>query len=74
MTLPIDGGRVDEASNGVLKQPGEFKLHFQAGASPRSFNWGMNSDWGTDSGDSKPPTPKFGFLLGFRPRYFGNNE
>ena len=31
-------------------------------------------DWGggTDSGESKTPTPKFRFLLGFRPLYFGN--
>ena len=25
---------------------------------------------GTVSGESKPPTPKFRFLLGFRPLYF----
>ena len=28
---------------------------------------------GTDSGESKPPIPKFRFLLGFGPLYFGNN-
>ena len=28
----------------------------------------------TVSGESKPPTPKFRFLLGFRPLYFGNIE
>ena len=27
---------------------------------------------GTDSGETKPPTPKFRFLLGFRPLYLGN--
>ena len=30
------------------------------------------STGGTDSGESKPPTPKFRFLLGFRPLYFEN--
>ena len=32
---------------------------------------------GTDSGESRPPSPKFRFLLGFRPLYFkhiGNSE
>ena len=34
---------------------------------------GTEPDWGgTDSGESKPPTPKFRFLLGFWPLYFGN--
>ena len=27
---------------------------------------------GTDSGESKPPNPKFVFLVGFRPFYLGN--
>ena len=27
---------------------------------------------GADSNESKPPTPKFRYLLGFRPLYFGN--
>ena len=38
------------------------------GASPHSFEWGG----GADSGESKPPTPKFWFLLRFCPLWFGN--
>ena len=34
---------------------------------------GGDESWpGMDSGESKPPTPKFLFLLGFCPLYFGN--
>ena len=33
---------------------------------------GTDSNWGTDSGESKPPTHKFQILLGFRTLYFGN--
>ena len=45
-----------------------------AGASPRSFDWGRGilTGEGTDSGESKPPTHKFLFSLGFRPLYFEN--
>ena len=46
-----------------------------AGASPRIFDWGTGPGWGgggADSGESKPPTPKFRFLFGFRPLYFEN--
>ena len=40
-----------------------------------STGGGADSDWGgTDSGELKLPTPKFLFLLGFRPVYFGNTE
>ena len=33
---------------------------------------GRNLTGGTDSGESKPPTPKFRFVLGSRPHYFRN--
>ena len=33
---------------------------------------GTDSNWGTDSGESRPPTPKFQILLGFHTLYFGN--
>ena len=33
---------------------------------------GTDSNWETDSGESRPPTPKFQFLFGFRPLCFGN--
>ena len=40
------------------------------------LRWGTESDLegggGADSGESKPPNPKFRFLLGFRPHYFGH--
>ena len=38
------------------------------GASPLNFDRGGGRipTGGTDSGESKPPTPKFRFLLGFR--------
>ena len=46
-----------------------------AGASPRRFDGGgrggFRLEW-TDSGESKLSTPKFGFLLEFRPLYFVN--
>ena len=41
-----------------------------AGASPRRFDW----EGGTDSGESKPTTLNFWFLLGFRPLHFENPE
>ena len=46
----------------------------QAVASPRSFDWGgrIPKGGGTNSGESKPPTSKFRFLLGFRPPCFGD--
>ena len=31
MSLPIEGTSVDDASNGILKQSDEFKLHFLGG-------------------------------------------
>ena len=34
---------------------------------------GTASNWGMDSDQSKPPSPYFQFLLGFRLFYFGNN-
>ena len=58
----------------------QLKIHSsnyveQPGVSPRSFDWGAtDSTEGTDSGESKPPTPKFRFLLGFRTLYLGNVE
>ena len=52
-----------------IADPGTTK----PGASPRIFDWGgRNLTGGTNSGDSKPPTPTFRFLFGFHPLYFGN--
>ena len=51
-----------------------ISLHL-AGASPRSFDWVDEFKLGGDgSGYSKPPTPKFRFLVGFRSLHFGNIE
>ena len=48
-----------------------YSIYPWSRASPRSFEVSTGGG-GADLGESKPTTPKFRFLLGFRPLYFGN--
>ena len=64
--------------DGVKRNVGRTKLAGDVGKNQRrrhEFSTGGRIlTGGTVSGESKPPTPKFRFLLGFRPLYYGNIE
>ena len=56
----------------LLAFPGDTQVDVDKGVATK-FRLGRRiPTGGTDSGESKPPTPKFRFFLGFRPLYFGN--